>query len=222
MASRRRLPLAVHCWGIFGLALVVGTAVGPARLRVNFSASLPWGLYRLDAGAGARPGDLVLACPPAGFARFAVARHYLLRGSCPGGSRALGKLLLAVAGDRLEVERRGIALAGRPLPGTAALATDGDGRPLPRLAPGARRVGAGEVWLVAAHPRSLDSRYFGPIGVSQLRGRLVPLLVGGGADPAGLAAAIRRARALSGDGAARGTAPTAGSARTGYGTRPPA
>jgi conjugative transfer signal peptidase TraF len=173
---------------------VVVAGLGLGRLWFNSSASLPRGLYVLGDGGGARPGDLVLACPPAAFARLALARGYLRRGGCPGGSRPLGKVLLAVAGDRVEVDAGAVAVDGRRLPGTASAAADLAGRVLPRVAAGARRVAVGEVWLVSPHPRSIDSRYFGPVGSSQVLGRLVPVLTAGGADPGGLAEEIRRAR----------------------------
>jgi conjugative transfer signal peptidase TraF len=186
-------------WGL-GWSMGWGPGRGPGRVWFNSSASLPRGLYLLDDAGGARPGDLVLACPPAAFARLALARGYLRRGGCPGGSRPLGKVLLAVAGDRLEVGAGAVALDGRRLPGTASAAADGEGRPLPRAVAGARRVGEGEVWLVSPHPRSVDSRYFGPIGAGQVLGRLVPLLTAGGADPGGLAGEIRRAHGGVGGG----------------------
>jgi conjugative transfer signal peptidase TraF len=204
--------------GGLGLALGLGARLGPGRglgfgpgrggLCFNSSPSLPRGLYLLGDGGGARPGDLVLACPPAAFGRLAVARGYLRRGGCPGGSRPLGKVLLAVAGDRLAVGAGAIALDGRRLAGTATVAADREGRPLPRVAGGERRVAAGEVWVISAHPRSLDSRYFGPIGAGQVIGRLVPLLTGGGADAGALAAEIRQARAGGARGGRLPTAPT--------------
>jgi conjugative transfer signal peptidase TraF len=183
-----------------GLGPGRGLGLGPGRggLCFNSSSSLPRGLYLLGDAGGARPGDLVLACPPAAFGRLAVARGYLRRGGCPGGSRPLGKVLLAIAGDRLEVGAGAIALDGRRLAGTATLPADLEGRPLPRAAGGERRVADGEVWVISAHPRSLDSRYFGSIAAAQVIGRLVPLLTGGGADAGALAAAIRRARTRAG------------------------
>jgi hypothetical protein len=51
-----------------------------------------------------RPGDMVLACPPVWFAILALARHYLPPGPCPGGTQPLGKIVLAVGGDWLDVE----------------------------------------------------------------------------------------------------------------------
>lgn len=181
-----------------GLGLGPGLGLGRRCLCFNTSASLPRGLYLLGDAGGAQPGDLVLACPPAAFGRLAVTRGYLRHGGCPGGSRPLGKLLLAVAGDRLEVGAAAITLDGRRLPGTVTVATDSEGRSLPRVGAGARRVADGEVWVISAHPRSLDSRYFGPIATAEVLGRLEPLLTAGGADAGGLAAAIRRARAGAG------------------------
>jgi conjugative transfer signal peptidase TraF len=175
------------------LTLAALAAGWPARLRFNSSPCLPRGIYRLGDAGGARPGDLVLACPPAGFAPLALARRYLRPGPCPGGTKPIGKLLLAVAGDRLDVEAVGIAVNGRALRATATLAADSAGRALPHAAAGARRVAAGQVWLVAPHRSSLDSRYFGAVAGSQVLGRLTPLVVAGGADPSELAGEIRLA-----------------------------
>jgi type IV secretory pathway protease TraF len=100
-------------------------ALVPARLRVNLSASLPRGLYRLDPACGRAalsPGDFVLACPPAAFARLASARGYLPPGPCPGGTQPLGKLVLALPSDRLDLGPAGIALDPRTSSGIVATA----------------------------------------------------------------------------------------------------
>jgi conjugative transfer signal peptidase TraF len=198
--------LATGC----ALTLVAAAlAAGLPRLRLNLSPSLPIGLYRLTARAGSEPGDLVLACPPPAFAALARARHYLLPGSCPGGTLPLGKLVVAAAGDRVEATPRHLAVNGLPLPGTAAAAADAGGRPLPHLATGCRPVPGGEVWIAAPHPRSLDSRYFGPIATAHLLGRLAPLaLLGHGEPLAALAAAIHRAHAGTRRGCDTGAAAT--------------
>jgi conjugative transfer signal peptidase TraF len=196
--DRRSLPGRPRQSVVLALAIAACAAAAAAAwwppLRINLSPSLPLGLYRLTAATRAAPGDLVLACPPPRFAALALARHYLLPGSCPGGTMAVGKLLLAVAGDRVQVAANGMAVNGHALPGTAAAATDAAGRPLPPWPAASRPVGRAEIWLVAPHPRSLDSRYFGPVARSLLRGRLLPLAtLGGGGPAAALAAAIRRA-----------------------------
>lgn len=214
--------VAILC--ILGVAATLATT-GPAalpgapgaRLRFNLSPSLPLGVYLLEPArpapggrsggrplpgdqSGGRPvaGDLVLTCPPPWFARLARARGYLPAGECPGGSQPLGKMVLAAGGDRLDVEPAGLTVDGVRLPATASLAADHLGRPLPHVPPGLRRVAAGDLWLVAPHPRSLDSRYFGPVAAAQVLGRLRPLLTTGSplrAALAALAAAIRRAHA---------------------------
>jgi conjugative transfer signal peptidase TraF len=178
-----------------GLALAVLLAAPHAPLRLNCSASLPRGLYLLAPPAAPQPGQLVLACPPPSFARLAVERGYLPPGPCPGGSQPLGKLVLAIAGDRLDVAPGGITLDGRPLPSTASVAADPAGRPLCRQL-GSHLVPSGALWLISPHPRSLDSRYFGPVAASALLGRLRPLATWGGADPRPLASLLAQAHAI--------------------------
>jgi type IV secretory pathway protease TraF len=192
-------------------------------LRFNLSPSLPRGVYLLTPLRRApRPGDLVLACPPEPAAALARRRGYLDPGPCPGGTRPLGKLVLAAAGDRLDLpgppDRRHAATptngatdatdATSAIPAIAAIgattrtgatgatatalalnrcrlpaiptpATDTRGRPLPRLPAGTYLVRPGEIWLFSPHPRSFDSRCFGPVPVAQVRGLLHPLLIAG-------------------------------------------
>jgi conjugative transfer signal peptidase TraF len=151
--------------------------------RINTSPSLPRGLYLLELEPlrrALRPGDLVLACPPPAAATLALAlaRGYLDPGSCSGGTKPLGKLVLAVAGDRLELAASGVTLNRCRLPATVSRSADTRGRPLPRFPPGAYRVRTGDIWLFSPHPRSFDSRYFGPVAATGIRGLLHPLLVG--------------------------------------------
>jgi conjugative transfer signal peptidase TraF len=154
----------------------VAAASAAAGLRFNTSGSLPRGLYRLT-GATPRRFALVLVCPPPAAAALARRRRYLPAGPCAEGTRPLGKLLLAVPGDLIEVSAAGLEVAGRLAPFSRPLAADAAGRPLPRTAFGRRRLAPGEVWVYAPHPRSFDSRYFGPVPAASLRGTLVPVWV---------------------------------------------
>ena len=167
-------------------AAAILAAVGCCGGRLNTSASLPRGLY-LEvprgwlAGPPAR-GDLVVACAPAAAGELARRRGYLDSGPCAagavGGAAALGKVVLAVGGDLVTVGEAGLEVNGRPVAASRALRSDGVGRPLSPLAPGRFRVAAGEVWLFAPyHPRSYDSRYFGPVAAAAIRGWLVPLAI---------------------------------------------
>jgi conjugative transfer signal peptidase TraF len=188
-APWRRLALGGGC----AVAACLLAWQAAAHLRFNLSPCIPRGVYYLAAGEPARAGQLVLACPPARAAELALRRRYLRPGSCPDGTRPIGKLVAALAGDRLELAPAGIKVNGQLLSSTAACAVDSGGRPLPRQPPGERRVAAGEVWLLSAHPRSFDSRYFGPIGAAQVLGTMTPLITAGGADPTALVREIRRA-----------------------------
>ena len=154
-----------------------------AGLRINTSPSLPRGLYRLVAiHGGLRRGDLVLACPPEPAARLARSRGYLPPGPCPGAVEPIGKTILATSGDRIEVRAEGIVRNGALVPRSLPSQRDALGRPLPNLIGQHFRLGPGEIWLFAGrHPRSFDSRVFGPVSGAVL-GRLVPLWVERDAD----------------------------------------
>jgi conjugative transfer signal peptidase TraF len=153
--------------------------------RLNTSASLPRGLYaEVPSAWMGRParGDLVVACPPPAAAELARRRAYLADGPCAaraaGGAAPLGKVVLAVAGDEVMVAAAGLAVNGRAVPASRLVPRDAAGRPLPHPAFGGCRVRPGELWLFAPyHPRSYDSRYFGPVATAAIRGRLLPLAV---------------------------------------------
>lgn len=50
-------------------------------------------------------------------------------------------------------------------------------RPLPHVAWGSHRAGAGQVWLFGFNDRrSWDSRYFGPIPLANVRGEIKPVV----------------------------------------------
>ena len=183
--SRRSGPLVVALLAapvalLLAPPLDSGIRLRPLAVpRLNTSSSLPRGLYLLEPLHRAlRPGDLVLACPPPAASTLALARGYLDPGDCPGGTKPLGKLVLAAPGDRVELTADAITLNRCRLPSTASPAADTDGRPLPRLPPGAYRVRTGDIWLFSPHRRSFDSRYFGPVAATGIRGLLHPLLVG--------------------------------------------
>jgi conjugative transfer signal peptidase TraF len=154
--------------------------------RLNRSPSLPRGLYlqiphAWQASPPAR-GDLVLACAPPPAAELARRRGYLGDGPCAagtaGGAQPLGKLVLAVGGDDIALDEAGLSVNGRPVAGSRPLARDTLGRSIAHQPFGHRRLGPGQLWLFAPyHPRSYDSRYFGPVAAAAVRGRLLPVLI---------------------------------------------
>jgi conjugative transfer signal peptidase TraF len=170
----------------FGLALGIGLSglalfsAGAAGLRLNTTASMPRGLWRVTPLAGAvGHGAIVSLClPPGPLLRLALRRAYLTAGVCPGGAEPLLKPVAAIAGDIVRVTAAGIAVNGAPLPNSAALRRDSAGRPLSPLPPGLYRVRPGSVWLVSSYAaKSFDSRYFGPVPVADIRDLARPLWV---------------------------------------------
>jgi len=152
-------------WGaIFSAALaapfmpVIAGAI-PTLALVNETRSLPRGLYVRRFGEDIHRGATAAANQPEG------ARDYLESLGAPGDMLLL-KRVAAVGGDRvcresdrvitptgearvLEKDRRGAALAAW---------TD------------CRRLKADEVFLLGDAAESFDSRYFGPVKRSELRG----------------------------------------------------
>ena len=142
-------------------------------VRLNMSNSLPRGLYIATAGET----NFVEFCPSEPFASLAVRRGYRQPGRCPDGGAPLLKPVVACAGDLVTFSERGIAVNGRLLDRTAPLKFDGRGRPLVAWPFGLYHVSPGTVWVASSYsPRSFDSRYFGPIPLTTIQGRLRPLL----------------------------------------------
>jgi conjugative transfer signal peptidase TraF len=168
MTSRRMLAGASSLL----LAAVVTWFAG---LRVNLSASMPIGFYRVSRGRPVK-GAMVLACLPVDVAIFARSRAYVPNGTCPGATAPIGKVVLAMVGDSVEVTSEGLLVNGRPVRNTKPLAVDGAGRSLPRFPDGTYVVGQDEVWLYSSYSkRSFDSRYFGPLRLSCILNRVLPL-----------------------------------------------
>jgi conjugative transfer signal peptidase TraF len=140
-------------------------------LRINATASMPRGLYRLAPGAPER-GDLVSVCLEQGyFATLAWDRGYLRPGSCPNGLEPLLKRVVGVPGDHLEIGQDGIVINGRLWPQSRALSRDSLGRPMPDAENfGSRTIPEGLALVLSdRHPGGFDSRYFGLVPMASLR-----------------------------------------------------
>jgi conjugative transfer signal peptidase TraF len=174
---RRKLPaaLSVSCMAVIA-TLAAGEATG---LRINTTASMPRGLWRVQNGAKIGRGEIVTICPPdCADVHEGARRGYISTGNCPGGYEPLVKPIAAIPGDLVTVSPEGILVNGQPLPNTKQLIEDETGRPLHPVPAGSYRVTAGEVWLLSGHdPRSFDGRYFGAVPVANLIGIARPLWV---------------------------------------------
>ncbi len=157
-----------------GVAIAVFQLGGVFGLRINTSPSLPMGLYIITADADA---NLVEFCPAEPFATLSIVRGYRDPGACRDGAAPLLKPVIARSGDVVEVSTRGISVNGALMPNTAPLATDTRGRPLEAWPSGRYIVSPGAIWVASSyHPRSFDSRYFGPLSIAAIRHRLKAFL----------------------------------------------
>ena len=158
------LPLAGI---VVALALLVAPSIRQQRplLIWNASPSVAVGLYRVDQ-AMHRVGDLVALRLPPAIAALAARRGYLPR------SAYLLKPIVAIEGDR--VCRLGAYISIRRRLVTFACPADSIGRAMPSWH-GCRTLKTGQVFVLADHPASFDSRYFGPLDANSIVGRAVLL-----------------------------------------------
>ena len=176
-ARLRSTPLSrVRRLGLAAVAVLGGSFLvcGFVGVRFNCSPSLPVGLY---VTTGDESANLVEFCPAEPFASLAITRGYRDAGACSDGAAPLLKPVVAAAGDTVQLSARGISVNGVLLPNTAPLAKDTKLRPLQAWPFGRYVVNSGTVWVASSHhPRSFDSRYFGPISISAIRHRVKPFL----------------------------------------------
>src|SRR5271170_1111815 len=162
MTSRPHRPASVVT---SVLVAAVATAIAFERfdLRIALTDSAtPAGIYQMRPLSSFSRGELVAACLPSDIAHFAVSRGYLSVSpisECPDHAAPIGKLLLALPGDQVEIGPDFIAINGQRFARSATAQRDGSGRRLPRTPPGEYRVPAGSFWLFGFNdPRSFDSR----------------------------------------------------------------
>jgi len=173
--SHRRRRTAAAAAALLTTAAMHGSA--SLGLRFNWTLSAPVGVYREVAGPSRR-GDLALLCLPSGIESLGRARNYLSAGSCGRGSSPVLKQVVALPGDEVEVQQNFIAVNGRMLDRSELHDVDSLGRPLAHVPLGHRKVPDGEAWVLGIHrERSWDSRYFGPIPIESIIGRMEPLFV---------------------------------------------
>lgn len=169
-----------------GASLITATAATAIaferwNLRIALTdSSTPAGIYQMRPLSSFSRGELVAACLPSDIAQFAVSRGYLPVSpisECPDHAAPIGKLLLALPGDQVEIRPDFVAINGESFAHSATVQRDGSGRSLPRMSAGQYQVPAGSVWLFGFNdPRSFDSRYYGPLPLSAISSVAVPLL----------------------------------------------
>jgi conjugative transfer signal peptidase TraF len=160
-----------------GLVALMGAA-STAGIHPNFSISAPQGLW-IDRtiNGDLRRGMLVSVCPPAQpLVKLMAEQGYLPYGSCPDTEVApLLKTVAALPGDRVTLLHGSLAhVNGVPVPNTIAKPS------LSAWPDGEYTVKPNQLWVFSSYSKdSFDSRYFGPVDRSAVRGEAAPLLVAG-------------------------------------------
>ena len=145
------------------VAMLCGVWVLVGPLYYNGSPSIPAGWYALQVQDTLGDGDIVRLCLPPAIGRYAVRRGYVHRGTCDGGSRRIGKPVVAAAGDTLVISSRGVQVNGGPLLKAPLQRRDRRGKLMPR-AVGRQILQPGECFLLSTFNQlSFDSRYYGPV-----------------------------------------------------------
>ena len=150
------------------VALVAATGVRPPlRIAYNASDSAPRGWYLVSHPERFRVGDYVVARLPEDAAALAATRGYLSR------SVPVLKRIAAVRGQHVCIRNDVVYIDGAAV--TRVLDADPSRRPLTAWLHCRLLVGDELFLLNGDVPASFDSRYFGPIDVSFVRGRAIPL-----------------------------------------------
>jgi conjugative transfer signal peptidase TraF len=156
-------PLTVMVGSLLGLKLTL-----TGHLLMNITPSIPRGLYWISAGTSPRRGDLVAFPIPEGVRELIYERHYL-----PRSVKLLAKPVAALAGDHVCMRDGQLVINGAVA--GVVLPDDRQGLPVPHPVL-CRQLADGELFAATAHANSFDSRNFGLIRVSEVRGTLTPLL----------------------------------------------
>jgi conjugative transfer signal peptidase TraF len=159
---------------LFVWPVLIVMIAGAAGFRLNLTSSVPIGLYRITEDPKA---EFVAFCPPEPFGSLSVIRGYREQsGVCPDHGTPLLKPIVAREGDVVESSAKGISVNGKLLPNTAAQHRDSGGRPMEARPFGRFSVAAGTVWVVSSYDfRSFDSRYFGPVTLTNIKHHLRPV-----------------------------------------------
>ena len=154
--------------GLIALAAAATVVIRPTPLLIwNATASVPIGLYAIEATGRLHVSELVAVDPPSDLASFLAARRYLPRGV------PMLKHVLALPGQTVCRSGRSVSVDGTAM--GDALDHDSLGRPLP-VWQGCQRIPVGSIFLMnreSAH--SFDGRYFGLVPASTIIGRAVTL-----------------------------------------------
>ncbi len=156
----------------FLLALLNAHSFG---IWLNLSSSLPYGLYRLNHQENHtkyRKGELILFCLDKKTVEQTQAYLYLDNGNCDLGLAPIGKKIVAVEGDKVNITSYGIYINGKRIKASASLLDNIKGRFAEYHN---KTLQKGEYLVASELQNSFDSRYFGIVKKDWILGTIKAL-----------------------------------------------
>ena len=146
--------------------------------RWNHTDSIPQGLYQLTNQKIIK-GSFILFCPDNREAfQSAIKRQYLNAGFCAIGSEPLMKQVLATKGDVVSSNEKGVFVNGVALPFSAPKEKDGLNQVMSKWQVKNYKLQSHEFLTMTNQDEwSYDSRYYGLIYLSQIKGMVTPIWV---------------------------------------------
>lgn len=169
------------CFLVIALAMLAILSIAAVskvfHVKLNDTPSMPIGFYRRIDNLPVRRYDRVSACLPKPVAIEALQRGYLYKGPCPGGALPVLKEVIALPGDSVELTDNAIIVNGKTYPAPYA-SHDRQGLPNQKFVQNGIYSPTHVYWLYGAHTpiKSWDSRYYGGVQKSAIRGIYKPLL----------------------------------------------
>lgn len=164
------------------LAVVIGAGIPLAHsfgVRVNQTESAPTGIY-IVKDLAPKKGEMIEICPPnVEVIQLMNQRGYMqsgMWGNCEDlGVSPLLKPISALDGDVVEITPgQPVKVNGIVLPNTQAMSA------IPGYPPGKYIVGQNQFWAFSTYNvGSIDSRYFGPLSIRNIKGNAKPILIKG-------------------------------------------
>lgn len=155
--------------------LVLGFLCYAAGARINTTRSIPLGLYWITDEPVTKDAYVIFCPPQSSLFDEAKDRGYISAGFCPGEYGFMMKRVMAAEHDCVVVGKDGITINKILLPSSALLETDKAGRAMPRYQSRIYTLRNSELLLMSDSSTSFDSRYFGPIQLSQIKGVIHPV-----------------------------------------------
>lgn len=169
MSPKRSWQIVGICTSIF---LIFQIWMQIPVFYVNFSSSLPRGIYFRVPQGKIHVGDYVIYLPPEDVVDVMRRCGWLSEGVLP---HLFLKNVAALAGDRYTVSAHSFFVNGQYI--GEAIPEDSEGHSLP-LASGTHIVPENEFLPVAAYSsRSFDGRYTGTVPLDCIVAKVIPILV---------------------------------------------